>query len=71
MICWTCKKFEDLSPHELYAVLRLRNEVFIVEQHCPYPDCDNKDFKAWHLMGAENENLLAYSRLIPAGISYP
>ncbi len=67
---WTCKKFDELSVHELYAILQLRNEVFIVEQNCPYPDCDNKDFKCWHLMGTENEKLLAYARLIPAGVSY-
>lgn len=67
---WTCKKFEDLGVQELYSILQLRNQVFIVEQNCPYPDCDNKDLKSWHLMGIENGKLLAYSRLIPAGISY-
>lgn len=70
MIDWLCKKFNDLTLHELYAILKLRNEVFVVEQNCPYNDCDNKDLPAWHLMGMENENLLAYSRLIPPGISY-
>jgi len=67
---WICKKFNDLTLLELYAILQLRNEVFVVEQNCPYNDCDNKDLKAWHLMGMENEKLLAYSRLIPPGISY-
>lgn len=67
---WICKKFNDLTVHELYAILQLRNEVFIVEQNCSYPDCDNKDLQSWHLMGMENGKLLAYSRLIPAGISY-
>jgi len=67
---WTCKKFDELSTRELYAILQLRNEVFIVEQNCPYLDCDNKDIKCWHLMGTENEKLLAYARLIPAGVSY-
>lgn len=70
MTSWICKKFNDLTLLELYAILQLRNEVFVVEQNCPYNDCDNKDLKAWHLMGMENEKLLAYSRLIPPGISY-
>ena len=70
MTSWICKKFNDLTLLELYAILQLRNEVFVVEQNCPYNDCDNKDLKAWHLMGMEHEKLLAYSRLIPPGISY-
>jgi ElaA protein len=67
---WICKPFSGLTLQELYAILQLRMEVFIVEQNCPFMDCDNKDFKAWHLMGMENGKLLAYARLIPAGISY-
>ena len=70
MTSWICKKFNELTLLELYAILQLRNEVFVVEQNCPYNDCDNKDLKAWHLMGMENKKLLAYSRLIPPGISY-
>ncbi|HVU84690.1 MAG TPA: GNAT family N-acetyltransferase, partial [Puia sp.] len=70
MITWICKPFSGLTLQELYAILQLRMEVFIVEQNCPFMDCDNKDFKAWHLMGMENGKLLAYARLIPAGISY-
>jgi len=67
---WTLKPFADLSAKELYAILQLRNEVFIVEQNCPYPDCDNKDLYAWHLMGMQEDKLLAYSRLLAPGISY-
>ncbi len=70
MLTWTCKKFDELELHELYDILQLRSSVFIVEQNCPYQDCDNKDFHALHLMGKENGKLLAYARLIPAGISY-
>jgi ElaA protein len=70
LVSWICKRFDDLSLHELYAILQLRNAVFVVEQNCPYNDCDYKDLQAWHLMGMENETLLAYARLIPAGISY-
>ena len=67
---WINKKFEALSPDELYAILRLRNEVFAVEQNCVYPDTDNKDQPAVHLMGWQDNNLVAYTRIIPAGIAY-
>jgi ElaA protein len=67
---WICKPFADLKPIELYAILQLRNEVFIVEQNCPYQDLDNKDLKAYHLMGTGAGKLLAYSRLLAPGISY-
>lgn len=67
---WILKPFGELTPKELYAILQLRNEVFIVEQNCPYQDMDNKDLKAWHLMGMEENKLLAYSRLLAPGISY-
>jgi ElaA protein len=67
---WILKPFDDLTPKELYKILQLRNEVFIVEQNCPYQDCDNKDIYAWHLMGMREERLLAYSRLLAPGISY-
>jgi len=67
---WDCKKFEELSLHELYAILQLRSEVFVVEQQCVYQDLDNKDQSAWHLMGWKSEKLVAYTRLIPPGISY-
>jgi ElaA protein len=67
---WILKQFNDLTAQELYAILQLRNEVFIVEQNCPYQDLDNKDLKAWHLMGTVHGKLLAYSRLLAPGISY-
>lgn len=67
---WTLKKFEELTPFELYAILQLRNEVFVVEQNCPYQDADNKDLKAHHFMGWNGTTLVAYTRLIPPGISY-
>src|SRR5450432_1840585 len=67
---WTLKSFDELSPKELYAILQLRNEVFIVEQNCPYQDMDNKDLSAYHLMGMKDGKLLAYSRLLAPGISY-
>lgn len=67
---WILKQFNDLTPKELYDILQLRNEVFIVEQNCPYQDLDNKDLKATHLMSMKENNLLAYSRLLAPGISY-
>ena len=67
---WILKPFDDLTPKELYNILQLRNEVFIVEQNCPYQDLDNKDLNAFHLMGMQKNKLLAYSRLLAPGISY-
>ncbi len=69
-ILWKCKPFIELNSHELYAILHLRNEVFVVEQNCVYQDADNKDQKSFHLMGWVNEDLAAYVRLLPKGISY-
>jgi len=70
MITWQCNFFSELSNVEVYKILQLRNEVFIVEQNCVYQDCDDKDFKAWHLCGWEGEILIAYTRLFDKGVSY-
>ena len=71
MTTFICKKFNELSLYELYEIMALRQEVFVVEQNCPYLDADGKDQSAWHLMGLnENKKLVAYTRLIPKGISY-
>lgn len=70
-ITWTCKKMSELSPAELYAILKLRSEVFVVEQNCAYLDMDGKDLDAWHLCGWLNgELLVAYTRLLAPGVSY-
>lgn len=71
MITWQCKFFSELTNKELYKILQLRNEVFIVEQNCVYQDCDNKDFKAYHLTAWNSDLLVACTRLLPIGISYP
>ena len=63
MIQWKIKRFEALSLTELYSVLQLRSEVFIVEQNCPYQDVDGKDYKALHLIGEYNGKTVAYARL--------
>lgn len=70
MMNWVCKSFEELSLYELYAILQLRSEVFVVEQHCYYQDVDDKDQKSFHLIGLKDGLLVAYSRLLPPGISY-
>ena len=67
---WSLKKFDDLTIAELYAILQLRNEVFVVEQNCPYQDADNKDQESLHFMGWDGNTLAAYTRIIPKGISY-
>ncbi len=72
MIHWKCKKFDELSVEELYKILQLRNEVFVVEQNCPYQDCDGKDAESYHFCGWNDGDLKAYTRLLPPGISsYP
>lgn len=66
----TLKSFATLTPNELYALLRLRSEVFVVEQNCVFLDPDNKDLYCHHLMLYDNKQLIAYARLVPPGISY-
>lgn len=70
-VVWKCKVFDALSPHELYAIIRLRNEVFVVEQNCVFQDADNKDQRCFHLAGYIDGDLVAYARLVPPGLSYP
>src|SRR5690606_20071752 len=67
---WIYKPFEELSIFELYALLGLRNEVFIVEQHCNYQDIDKKDLQSYHLMGYNRTEMVAYTRIVPPGISF-
>ncbi|WP_206604212.1 GNAT family N-acetyltransferase [Aquimarina sediminis] len=61
------KSFDELTTEELYNILRLRAEVFVVEQDCVYQDIDNKDQKALHVIGYKNERVIAYTRLFDAG----
>ena len=60
---WKIKRFEALTAIELYNLLQLRSEVFVVEQNCPYQDVDNKDQIALHLIGEDNGETVAYARL--------
>jgi len=66
-IIWKTKTFYELSTQELYQILRLRSEVFVVEQNCVYQDIDNKDQKALHLFGIVEGKIIAYSRLFKPG----
>lgn len=69
---WKIKHFNKLTNNELYAILRLRSDVFVVEQNCIFLDQDNKDQKAFHLFCEdETGNVLACARLLAPGDSYP
>lgn len=70
MINWKIKSFEQLNNIELYKILQLRINVFMLEQNCLYPECDDKDFSANHLFGLDEHGIMAYARLLPPGISY-
>jgi ElaA protein len=67
---WSLKKFSDLSPYEIYAILQLRNEVFVVEQNCVFQDADDKDQASYHLQGTWQQKLVAYTRIVPPGVIY-
>jgi ElaA protein len=64
---WKIKRFEALSASELYEVLQLRSEVFVVEQNCVYQDIDGKDRKALHLIGEYDSKIVGYARLFQSG----
>lgn len=76
MVKWSIKKFDVLTPQELYAILRLRSEVFVVEQNCVFQDMDNKDQLSRHLMACQSipdpdhTHLVGYARLVPPDVSY-
>ncbi len=69
-LSWQVRSFKELTPGELYQVLRLRSAIFVVEQHCVYLDMDNKDQKALHLLGWIGEELGAYARILDKGVSF-
>ena len=62
--------FEELNIDELYQLLQLRSEVFVVEQDCVYQDIDGKDHKAVHVLGYEGKKLVAYTRIFGPGIYF-
>ncbi|HKJ06374.1 MAG TPA: GNAT family N-acetyltransferase [Flavobacteriaceae bacterium] len=61
------KKFTELSLQELYEMLQLRSEVFVVEQNCVYQDIDGKDQKSLHVLGKVNNQIVAYCRIFKSG----
>jgi len=72
MLNWQWSHFESLSPGDVYALLAARNEVFIMEQDCPFQDADGYDQEAWHLLGWDQprREIAAYCRVIAPGIKY-
>lgn len=63
--------FDQLTTRELYEMLALRQQVFVVEQDCPYLDADGKDYKCLHVLGKDSEaQIIAHTRIVPPGISY-
>jgi ElaA protein len=68
---WTIDSFEQLDTDDLYAILRLRQEVFIVEQQSIYLDTDDKDQWSFHMSCWDGDVLAAYQRCLPPGVSYP
>jgi ElaA protein len=67
MIKTQIKSFSELSIKELYRILQLRSEVFVVEQDCVYQDIDGKDEKALHVLGIKNNQIIAYTRIFKPG----
>lgn len=64
------KSFNELTLTELYDMLKLRCAVFVIEQNCNYQDMDDKDQMSYHLIGFENNKLVACARILPKGVSY-
>lgn len=69
-IKWLLRTFDELTNIELYELLKLRSEVFVVEQQCIFLDMDNKDQDSHHLLGYIGQELAAYVRILPPGLSY-
>jgi ElaA protein len=75
VLAWKRVAFADLSPQQLYELLQLRTDVFVMEQACAFQDMDGFDHLAVHLLGIANmpghgEQLIAYARLFPPGIKF-
>lgn len=70
---WNTTKFRQLTTDQLYDILKLRVDIFVVEQKCPYPELDDKDRHedTLHILGIDAAKLVAYARLLPPNVSYP
>ena len=64
---WSVKSLENIPALELYAILKLRADVFIIEHDCIYPDMDDKDQHALHVVGSKNGEIIAYTRIFDRG----
>lgn len=70
MIRWLTLHFDELTNKQLYELLRLRSEVFVVEQNCVFLDMDNLDQLAHHVLGYEEGQLIGCTRILAPGVSY-
>lgn len=70
-LSWEWKRFDQLTADEVYTILCVRQQVFVLEQECLYLDADGKDRQSFHLMGFDGDELVAYARILDAGVSYP
>ena len=70
---WQSSSFQQLSNTLLYEIIKLRVDVFVVEQNCAYAELDNKDIhpETIHVTASMNSELIAYARVLPPGLSYP
>ncbi|GAF13474.1 GCN5-related N-acetyltransferase [Bacillus sp. JCM 19046] len=67
---WRLKQFKELLPEELYAIIKARIEVFVMEQRCIFQDLDDIDQGSYHLFLTNGKEVAAYARLIPSGVEY-
>ena len=70
MTVFSSKSFDELTVHELYDIISLREQIFVVEQNCVYLDADGLDKYAIHVIGRENNSLVTYCRVLPPGCVY-
>ena len=70
-LSWRFAAFDDLTPRDVHDIFRVRIEVFVIEQECPFQDVDGADPSSWHLLGTNgSSDLVAYCRLVPPGVKY-
>lgn len=70
MYFWHIKTFENLTTEDLYDIMKIRQEVFVVEQECAYADADGKDLEALHFWADAGGEIVAYCRIFPPGVQY-
>ena len=70
LIRWRFARFDELTPREIHDLYRLRAAVFVVEQNCAFQDVDGADPRSFHLLGSLDGELVAYARLLPAGVKF-